>query len=74
MSFVEVFMTNIKTESSNQALLRANQGVKVTSKLQSQQIKNAQLQFDFWTTEVQVIRNFKGNNQTINSTFRPSKI
>ena len=47
MSHVEVFVTGIKIESSNQSPFGGLiKGCKATSELPNHQIRNAQLQFD----------------------------
>lgn len=51
MSCVEALVTGGKIKSSNQGpFLRANQGIKVTTKLQNQWIKNAWLQLSILFT------------------------
>ena len=56
MSHVEVLTTRIKIDSKlNQtikALLRANQGIKVTSNRENQRIMITQLQFDLWPIKI----------------------
>ena len=54
--------------------LRANQGIKGTSKLRKSRIKNARLQFDLWPVKNQVIKGLRRADQATKHTFCRSKI